>query len=81
TVPLITGAARCAASILVKVEGTNASVSIQTNVVQNRGFWNTQNTLLVIAAAAAAGATTGFLVANSGSKQPITPVPPPKVTP
>ncbi|HXF40299.1 MAG TPA: hypothetical protein VN687_11350, partial [Blastocatellia bacterium] len=47
TVPLITGAARCAASILVKVEGTNASVSIQTNVVQNRGFWNTQNTLLV----------------------------------
>ena len=81
TVPLITGAARCAASILVKVEGTNASVSIQTNVVQNRGFWNTQNTLIVIAAAAAAGATAGFLVANSGSKQPITPVPPPKVTP
>lgn len=81
SVPLITGAARCAASILVKVEGTNASVSIQTNVVQNRGFWNTQNTLLVIAAAAAAGVTTGFLVANSGSKQPITPVPPPKVTP
>lgn len=81
TVPLITGAVRCAASILVKVEGTNASVSIQTNVVQNRGFWNTQNTLLVIAAAAAAGVTTGFLVANSGSKEPIRPVPPPKVTP
>jgi hypothetical protein len=81
SVPLITGAARCAASILVKVEGTNASVSIQTNVVQNRGFWNTQNTLLVVAAAAAAGIATGFVVANSGSKEPIRPVPPPKVTP
>jgi hypothetical protein len=80
-VPLVAGAARCAASIIAKVEGTNASVSIQTNVVQGRGFWSTQNTVLVIAAAAAAGIGIGFAVANSGSREPITPVPPPKVNP
>ena len=80
-VPLVTGAARCAASILAKVEGTNASVSIQTNVVQSRGFWSTQNTLIVVAAAAAAGIGIGFAVANSGSSEPIRAVPPPKVNP
>ncbi|HSB11035.1 MAG TPA: hypothetical protein VLM38_16220 [Blastocatellia bacterium] len=81
SVPLVTGAARCAASILAKVEGTNASVSIQTNVVQGRGFWTTQNTLIVVAAAAAAGIATGLVVANSGSSEPIRAVPPPKVNP
>jgi hypothetical protein len=81
SVPLVVGAAKCAASILVKVEGTNASVSIQTNVVQNRGFWNTQNTLLVVGAAAAAGIATGLVVANSGSSQPIRAVPPPTIKP
>ena len=80
-VPLVAGAAKCAASIIVKVEGTNASVSIQTNVVQNRGFWNTQNTLLVVGAAAAAGIATGLVVANSGSSQPIRAVPPPTIKP
>jgi len=80
-VPFVAGAAKCAASILAKVEGTNASVSVQTSVVQNRGFWNTQNTLLVVAAAAAAGIATGLVVANSGSSQPITPVPPPTLKP
>jgi hypothetical protein len=79
-VPLVAGAARCAASILVKVEGTNASVSIQTSVVQGKGFWNTQNTLLVVGAAAAAGIAIGFVVANSGS-EPIRAVPPPNIKP
>lgn len=80
-VPLVAGAARCAASIIAKVQGTNASVTIQTNVQSSARFWNTQNTLLVVAAAAAAGAVTGVVVANSGSNEPITPVPPPGVKP
>lgn len=79
-VPLVAGAARCAASILAKVEGTNASISIQTNVVQSKGFWNTQNTLIVVGAAAAAGIITGLVVANSGS-EPIRAVPPPNIKP
>ena len=80
-VPLVAGAARCAASIIAKVEGTNASVTIQTNVQPSARFWNTQNTILVVAAAAAAGIVTGLVVANSGSNEPITPVPPPGVKP
>jgi len=80
-VPLIAGAARCAASIIAKVEGTNVSVSIQTRVQPQARFWNTQNTVLVVAGVAAAGIITGFLVANSGSNQPITPVPPPGIKP
>src|SRR5262245_2447487 len=51
-VPFIAGAARCAGSIVAKVEGTNASVSLETSVSQSQGFWTTQNTLLVVAAAA-----------------------------
>jgi hypothetical protein len=81
-VPLVAGAAKCAASIVVKVEGTNASVTIQTNVQSQARFWNTQNTLLVVAAAAVAGTVTGVVVANSGSNNtPITPVPPPGIKP
>lgn len=81
-VPLVAGAARCAASIIAKVEGTNASVSIQTSVRPQARFWNTQNTLLVVAAAAVAGTVTGVVVTNSGSNNtPITPVPPPGIKP
>jgi hypothetical protein len=81
TVPLVAGAAACAATIVAKVEGTNASVSIQANVQATTGFWSTQNTLLVVAGAAAAGVTTGIVVANSGGDEPLTPVPPPGVRP
>jgi hypothetical protein len=80
-VPLVAGAAKCAASIIAKVEGTNASVTIQANVQPQARFFNTQNTLLVVAGAAAAGIVTGLVVANSGSNEPITPVPPPGVKP
>lgn len=81
-VPLVAGAARCAASIVAKVEGTNASVTIQTSIQAATGFWTTQNTLLVVGGVAAAGVVTGVVVANSGgSNQPITPVPPPGVKP
>ena len=80
-VPLVAGATKCAASIIAKVEGTNASVTIQTNVQPSARFFNTQNTLLVVAGVAAAGIVTGVVVANSGTNEPITPVPPPGVKP
>src|SRR5205814_8856923 len=67
-VPLVAGAAKCAASILAKVEGTNASVTIQANVQSSTGFFNTTNTIVVVVAAAAvAGTVTGVVVANSRS--------------
>jgi hypothetical protein len=79
-VPLVAGAAKCAASIIAKVEGTNASLTIQTTVQPQAQFFNTQNSL-IMAAAAAAG--IGVYAATSGSetKEPITPVPPPGVRP
>lgn len=80
-VPFVAGAAKCAASILIKVEGTNASVSVQTSVVQSKGFLNTQNTLIIVGVAAAAGIVTGVVVANSGSSEPIRAVPPPNLKP
>jgi hypothetical protein len=83
-VPLVAGAAKCAASIVAKVEGTNASVTIQANIQSTTGFFSTQNTILVVAAAAAvAGTVTGVVVSNSGSSSntPLTPVPPPTVKP
>jgi hypothetical protein len=81
-VPLVAGAARCTASITAKVEGTNASVTIQASIQANVGFWTTQNTVLVAAGAAAAGVVTGVVVANSGgNNNAITPVPPPGVRP
>lgn len=81
TVPFVAGAAKCAASILIKVEGTNASVSVQTSVVQSKGFLNTQNTLIIVGVAAAAGIAAGLVVANSGSTEPIRAVPPPNIKP
>ncbi len=79
--PLLAGAAKCAASIVVKVQGTNASVTIPTNVVSSAGFFTTQNTLLVVAGAATAGVVTGVVLTNSGSSEPITPVVPPGIKP
>ncbi|PYT04284.1 MAG: hypothetical protein DMF60_15800 [Acidobacteria bacterium] len=79
-VPLVAGAAKCAASILAKVEGTNASVSIQTSVQPGAHIFTPRNTLLT---AAAAGAGVGIYVAvsNSGGSQKLTPVPPPTLKP
>lgn len=80
TVPLIAGAAKCAASILVKVEGTNASVTIQTKIQPNVSLVTPRNALL---AAAAAGAAIGTYIAvsNSGGTEKLTPVPPPIIKP
>jgi len=69
-VPLVAGAARCAASIIAKVEGTNASVTIHATVKPQARFWNTRNTLIV-SALVVAGITIGLVVANSGSSPPI----------
>src|SRR5712692_10225153 len=63
-VPLLAGAAKCAASIIVKVEGTNASVSIQTSVQPGAHLLTVRNTL-VTAAAVGAGIGIYAAVANS----------------
>jgi hypothetical protein len=80
-VPLVAGAAACAATIVATVQGTTASVTISANVQASTGFWSTQNTTLVVVAAAAAGVTTGVVLANQNNNEPITPVPPPGVKP
>lgn len=79
-VPLVAGAAKCAASIIAKVEGTNASVSIQANVQPRAQLFTPRNTLL---SAAAVGVGVGLYVglSNSGGGQKLTPVPPPTVKP
>jgi hypothetical protein len=82
TVPLVAGAVKCAASIVAKVQGTNASLTISAKVATTVGFWSPTNTALVAAGAASAGVVTGVVVANSGSSsKPITPVPPPGIRP
>jgi len=65
-VPLLAGAARCSGSIIAKVEGTNASVSIQTTVKPSGRFFSTRN-MLIGAALVGAGVAIGLIVANSGS--------------
>jgi hypothetical protein len=82
SVPWIAGAARCAGSIEVKVEGTESSFTFQAQVTLRAGFFTVKKSLLIGGAAAAAGAGIGIAVANSGgNKDPITPVPPPEVRP
>jgi len=78
-VPLLAGAARCSGSIIARVEGTNASVSIQTTVKPSGRFFSTRNTL-ILAALAGAGVAIGLVVANSGSGS-IKPLPPTVVRP
>lgn len=82
-VPFVAGAAKCAASILAKVEGANASVSIQTSVLQPKAFFSAQNPAVIIGAgAAAAGAVTAVAVAKSGNKEaPIRALPPSTIKP
>jgi hypothetical protein len=77
---LTTGATRCVGTILAKVEGTNASVEFQAEVVEKKSFWSTRNSLLVAAAVAGAGIGIGFALANSDD-DPIRPIPPPGVRP
>ncbi|HWN98681.1 MAG TPA: hypothetical protein VNS63_05360 [Blastocatellia bacterium] len=79
TVPLIAGAAKCAGTLVAKVQGTDITYTYRVQVQSNTGFWNLQNSLIV-AGIAAAGLTTGIILTNQ-SGDPIQPVPPPKVTP
>lgn len=82
TVPWIAGAAKCAGTIVAKVEGTENSFTYRAQVASSSGFWTARNTTLVIAAAAAAGIITGVVVANNGNgDEPIRQVPPPQVEP
>jgi hypothetical protein len=80
-VPFVAGAAKCAASILAKVEGANASVSIQTSVLQPRAFLSPHNTPLVVGLAAT-GFFTGFVIVESSSNDPaIRALPPSTIKP
>lgn len=80
-VPWVIGAAKCAGTLVAKVEGTDTAYTYRVQV-RAHGFFTTQNTLLVAAGAAAAGVGVGVAVANSGgSREPITPVPPPDIKP
>jgi hypothetical protein len=82
SVPWITGAAKCADTILVRVEGTDSTYTYRAQVGGGGGsFWTARNTLIVGGMAAGAGVCVGVAVANSGGGTPITPVPPPTVKP
>lgn len=82
TVPLIVGAAKCAGSLIVKVQGTDTSYTYQVQVNTPSTFWSPRN--ISILGAVAAGATVGGLAAAgvfSGNNDPVQPVPPPRVNP
>ena len=82
TVPFIVGAAKCAGSIIVKVQGTDITYTYRVQVNTPQTFWSPRN--MSIIGAVAAGATVGGLAAAgvfSGSNDPIQAVPPPKVNP
>ena len=82
SIPWITGATKCADTILVRVEGTDSTYTYRAQVSGGNGFWTARNTALVAAAAAGAGVGIGLAVANSGGgNTPITPVPPPVIKP
>jgi len=81
TVPWITGAAKCADTILVRVEGTDSTFTYRAQVSGSGGFWTARNTAIVAGLAAGAGIGIGLAVSNSSSNKPITPVPPPTVKP
>jgi hypothetical protein len=81
SVPWITGAAKCADTILVRVEGTDSTYTYRAQVSGSSGFWTARNTAIVAGIAAGAGIGIGVAVSNSGGSTPITPVPPPQVRP
>ena len=80
SVPWIAGAAKCADTILVRVEGTDNTYTYRAQVSGGNGFWTARNTVIVAAAAAGAGVGIGVAVTSGGS-DPIRPVPPPTVKP
>jgi len=82
SVPWITGAAKCAETILVRVEGTDSTFTYRAQVSGGgSNFWTARNSLIIGGIAAGAGIGIGVAVANSGGSTPITPVPPPTVKP
>jgi hypothetical protein len=79
-VPFLVGAAKCVGSLTAKVEGTSTEFTQEVGV-QQKSFWNTQNSL-IIAGLVGAGVLASILIINSGGDdQRIQPVPPPVVKP
>ncbi|MFL6275264.1 MAG: hypothetical protein ACJ74G_08625 [Blastocatellia bacterium] len=80
SVPWITGA-KCAGTILVRVEGTENTFTYRAQVGGGGGFWTPRNTAIVAGIAVGTGVGIGLSVANNNNNTPITPVPPPTVKP
>lgn len=78
TVPFTVGAVKCAGTLIAKIQGTELTYTYRVQV-QSKGFWNTQNSVIV-AALIAAGLVT-VLVVVDGSDEPVRAVPPPVVNP
>ena len=80
--PWITGAAKCADTILVRVEGTDSTFTYRAQVSGGgSSFWSARNSLIIGGIAAGVGVGVGLAVANNGGSEPIRPVPPPQVKP
>lgn len=82
TVPFIVGAAKCAGTLIAKVQGTDITYTYRVQVTSAQTFWTARNSLIV-AGAVAAGVVGGLAAAGTfgGSSEPIQPVPPPRVNP
>jgi len=81
SVPWIVGAAKCADTILVRVEGTDTTFTYRAQVSGGGGFWSPRNIAIISGIAIGAGVGIGLSVANNNNNTPITPVPPPTVKP
>jgi hypothetical protein len=81
-VPFSVGAAKCAGTLIAKVQGSDASYTYRVQVNSATTFWTARNTLIV-AGVAAAGVVGGLAAAGAfgGSSEQVTPVPPPRVNP
>ena len=82
TVPFIVGAAKCAGTLIAKVQGTDIAYTYRVQVKSPQSFWSARNSLIV-AGAVAAGVVGGLAAAGviGGGSDPVQPVPPPKVNP
>jgi hypothetical protein len=82
TVPFIVGAAKCAGTLIAKVQGTDITYTYRVQV-KSQGFWTARNSLIVGGAVVAAGVVGGLAAAGvfGGGSEPVQAIPPPRVNP
>ncbi|MCI0488150.1 MAG: hypothetical protein L0229_16300 [Blastocatellia bacterium] len=68
-------------TVTATVEGTRFSWTGNISVEKAKGFWTTQNTLIVAGIAAGAGVAIGIAATNDEERDPIVAIPPPVVRP